>query len=162
MRASLALLGLLVCSSAAAFPALEVEAAGGILGRDSVQSIAPTFAGRVGLDLFDRVTVSMRGMSLSPITAPTQVWGFLADAHVHTRGHFQVNGGLGVGFALAAFSSGDKALDVSLSGVRPFLLADVGVRLALGHFFIGLNAGGWPWTPMWMGTLSFGVRFFGD
>ena len=162
MRPALTLAALLCASSAAAFPALELEVGGGASGRDGVETIAPTFSARLGLDLFDRVVVSLRGLSLSPLNAPTQVWGLLADAHVHTRGRFQVNGGLGVGFAQGTFTAQEGGFDARFNGARPFMLADVGVRLVLGHFFAGLNVGGWPWTPVWMGTLTVGVRFFGD
>lgn len=160
MRPLVLCCALMSAAPAVAFPAFELEVGGGATGREQ---IAPSFQGRVGLDLFDRVVVSLKGLSLSPVWQPAQQWGFLADAHVHTRGRFQVNGGLGVGFALATFlPTQDSGVETRLTTVSPFLLADVGVRLQLGHFFAGLNVGGWPWTPVWLATLTLGLKFGGE
>jgi hypothetical protein len=136
---------------------------GGVLGHDFVSAPGPTLGARVGLDLFDLVTLSVRGMSLSRFDQPRQEIGLLADVHVHSRGRFQVNGGLGLGLAIASVEQAGGGLDVSYSTVRPFPLLDVGVRLNIWKFFVGLNVGGWPFgVPTYTGTASVGISLFGD
>jgi hypothetical protein len=162
MRPSLALAALLFAAPAFAVPALELEVNGGVKGHNGPDTIGPTLGARVGIDLWDILTFSVRGMSLSKFDQPTQEFGLLLDARVHSPGRFQVNGGLGLGLAIATVSPGGDWLDASFTTVRPFPLLDVGVRLNLWKFFVGLNVGGWPFTPTWMGTLSVGISLFGD
>ncbi len=154
------LLAALLCSTPAlAVPALELELNGGVKGHDGPDTIGPTLGVRVGLDLADLFTLSVRGMSLCKFDQPRQEFGFLLDARFHSRGRFQFNGGLGLGLAIASVESGG---DWAFSVIKPLPLVDVGVRLNLWKFFVGLNVGGWPFTPTWLGTLSVGVNFFGD
>lgn len=154
------LLAALLCSTPAlAVPALELEVHGGVKGNNGPDTIGPTLGARIGLDIADLFTVSVKAMSLCKFDDPHQELGFLLDARLHTRGRFQFNGGLGLGLAIASFDQGG---DAAFNVVRPFPLADIGVRLTLWKFFVGLNVGGWPFTPTWFGTLSFGVSFFGD
>lgn len=164
MRPFLAAAALLFSTPALAVPALELEVNGGVKGHNGPETIGPTFGARVGLDLWDLLTLSVRGMTLSTFDQPRQELGFLADVRVHSRGRFQVNGGLGLGLAIATIAPSGDWVDASFTTVRPFPLADVGVRLNLWKLFIGLNVGGWPFnpTPTWMGTLNVGISLFGD
>jgi hypothetical protein len=156
-------LALLLCSTQAlALPALELEVNGGVKGHHGPDTIGPTLGARVGIDLWDLVTLSVRGMSLSTFDQPSQEFGLLAEVRLHNRGRFQFNGGLALGLAIATVAPATDGLDFTYAAVRPFPLVDVGFRVNLWKFFFGVNVGGWPFTPTWMGTLSVGMSFFGD
>lgn len=162
MRPFLVLFALLFSTQALAVPALELEVNGGTFGHDFVSAPTPTLGARVGLDIADLVTVSVRGATLCKFDQPRQELGLLADVRLHSRGRFQLSGGLGLGLAIATFDSSGGSLDAGFATVRPFPLVDLGVRLNLWRFFVGVNVGGWPFTPTWFGTASVGFQFFGD
>ena len=115
----------------------------------------------MGIDLWDILTISVKAISLSKFDQPVQEVGFLADLRLHNRGRVQFNSGLGLGVAVATFTKSEGGVETNYTAVRPFPLVDVGLRVNLWKFFVGANIGGWPFTPTWMGTLSFGVSLFG-
>ena len=154
----LLLLFTLFALPAAAAPALELEVNGGVKGSDCACAFGPTLGARIGLDIANLFTVSVKGMSLSKFDQPRQEFGLLLDARFHSRGRLEFNGGLGLGLAIATVDQNDA----SIVAVRPFPLLDIGLRLNLWRFFIGLNVGGWPFAPTWFGALSVGVSLFGD
>lgn len=161
MRPLLLVAALLFSSKALAVPALELEATGGMHG-GACCGPSPLLGGRVGIDLWDILTFSVKGMSLSRFEARTQEVGFLLDVRVHNRGRVQFNSGLSLGVAVATFADSGSGVDTAFNVVRPFPLADIGLRVNIWKFFVGVNVGGWPFTPTWFGTLSAGVSLFGD
>jgi hypothetical protein len=140
----------LVSSAASATPSLELEVSGGAQG--SVRTGNASFGGRVGVDLFDWFTPGVRALTLDK-----ESWAVLGDLRAHTpRRLFQLNGGIGVGLALARV---EPAVD--MQRVAPYLIADIGVRLNVWRMWIGLNVGGSPFDARWLGMLSIGIAPFG-
>ena len=153
------LLSAVVAVPAFASPALEIELGAGAHG---LKEAAPTVTGRLGLDLWNWFTPSFRVMSLNSLASDQQAWAMLGELRAHTRGRFQLNGGLGLGFALASFAPGDdRGVNAKVTTVNTYLQGDIGLRLTIGRFWVGLNVGGAPYQQMFMGTLNLGVRAFG-
>jgi len=157
------LAGVLVCSAAWASPQLEMEAGGGIFGHaDS----SPTFTGRVGVDFWNHLTPSVRLITLSPLDSGRSAWAVLGELRAHTNGRWQVNAGLSLGLGTATFATGTdhSPLAANLYSASPYVMGDVGLRLMLGHFWVGVNVGGSPMpdNQYWLGTLSVGFRMFGE
>jgi hypothetical protein len=153
----------LVCSAASASTGLEVEAGGGVFGHADT---SPTFTGRVGVDFWNHITPSVRLMTLSPMDGGRSAWAVLGEIRAHSNGRWQVNAGLSLGLGTATFAAGTSKTSVSanLYSVSPYVMGDVGLRLMLGRFWVGLNVGGSPMpdNQYWLGTLSVGFRAFGE
>src|SRR3954471_14581956 len=83
-------------SARAASPNLEIEIGG---GANSQSLIAPTFTARLGLDLFEHLTPSVRVITLMPglSTSAETSWAVLGELRGHTSGRFQLNAGVGLG-----------------------------------------------------------------
>jgi hypothetical protein len=150
MRHSLLLCSLFVSTAAFATPSLELEVSGGAHGW--MRPDGATFGGRVGLDLFDWFTPGVRAMTLDK-----EAWALLGDLRAHTPLRlFQLNGGVGIGFALAKM---DPAVDAQR--ISPYLIGDIGVRLNFWRMWVGFNVGGSPFDQRWLGMLSLGIAPFG-
>ena len=146
-----------------ASPRLEMEAGGGVFGHGDS---SPTFTGRLGVDFWNHLTPSVRLMTLSPLDAGRSAWAILGELRAHSSGRFQVNAGLSLGLGTATFGGGsnNQPLNANVYGVAPYFLGDVGLRLMLGRFWVGLNVGGSPMPDhqYWLGTLSVGFAAFGE
>jgi hypothetical protein len=146
----LAVLFVLCSASAFATASLELEVGGGAHG---LHDAAPTFTGRVGLDLFDWLTPSVRAMTVGMPNVDSS-WAVLGDLHVHTPPHlFQAGIGAAVGFAVASRTGA--------STVAPYFMGDVGVRLNFWRMWVGLNVGASPLPVSWMAFASIGIAPFG-
>jgi hypothetical protein len=160
----------LLALPAFAGPQLEVEVGAGASG---LSLIAPTFTGRVGVDLMGWFTPSLRVMSLTPLSGDTVGWSALAELRAHTPGVFQLTGGVGLGLATASFTrqaSGAVSTQVSTlatstlstNTIAPYLFADLGVRVKLGPVFVGASVGGAPFANQYLALLSVGFAAFGS
>jgi hypothetical protein len=148
----------LIATGAWASPRLELEVGGGATAHAEP---SPTFSARLGIDFIEHLTPSIRMLTLTPPGSEQQVWAMLGEFRVHSSGRFQVSAALGVGFGNAAFAAVDRRIDAEFFAVAPYVNADVGARLMLGRFWIGLNVGGMPWSNLWLATLNVGVGVFG-
>jgi hypothetical protein len=161
----LALAALLSSSVAVAGTHLELEVGAGASGLpDKVPPTAASFSGRVGLDLWDFLTPSIRFVTATPLTNPlppygsTAGWRVLGEVRLHTSGVFQLTGGLAFGVASASmlWTAANTGQDVGA-----YLSADIGVRLKFGPFFVGVGVGGSPWvSPHWETLANVGVSLF--
>ena len=152
-------LTLLLAAPVRAAPKLELELGAGASGLSTAN---PTFLGRIGLDLANWFTPSLRVMSVTPLSGHAMGWSVLGELRAHTRGHVQFMGGLGIGLATAAFTTRPSGgLDAQLNSVSPYLYADLGVRFVFGPFWVGLSAGGAPLAQQWLGLLTVGFSAFG-
>jgi hypothetical protein len=90
-------------------------------------------------------------------------WAIQAELRGHTKGSLlQLTGGLGLALATANMVRSDAGLDASLARpAQPWLTGDLGARLLLGPFFIGVSVGGAPLQQQWLGSLNLGVIAFG-
>ena len=147
---------LLLTSAPALAAKLELELGAGATASHSFET--PSVTGRIGLDFFDHLTPSLRALALSPVgRGDLTAWAFLAELRAHTSGRFQLNAGLGVGVGSALFSPGPgSGVTARVDRVAPYLMGDVGARLCIGKFWVGLNVGGSPSSQGLMGTLSVG------
>jgi len=153
---TLALLALLSSSVAVAGPHLELEVGAGASG---LSTAAATFSGRVGLDLFEFFTPSVRMLVATPLSLDPAGWAFLGELRLHTPGVFQLTGG--VAFGLSSAGMAFRAATTSLTALAPYLTADIGVRLKLGPVLIGIGVGGNPWvSPQWVALANIGVSLF--
>lgn len=145
---------------AASGPKLELEVTAGAASRND---LAPTVSARVGLDLWNWFTPSVRVFSVAPWAGPESAWAIQGELRAHTRGTlFQLTGGLGLGLATATVVRGSTGLEAGLTrSAQPWLTGDLGVRALLGPFFIGLSVGGAPFQQQWLGSLNLGVIAFG-
>jgi hypothetical protein len=160
MTKTLALVALLGSSVAVAGPHLELEVGAGASG---LSTVAATFSGRVGLDLFEIFTPSVRVLIAAPLTfdAVTNVagWAVLGEVRLHTPGVFQLTGGIQFGASTAAMAF--RALVSNPADVVPYLTADIGFRVKLGPVLIGIGVGGNPWiSPQWVALANIGVSLF--
>jgi hypothetical protein len=142
---------------ALAAPTLELEVGGGAF---DVRAPQPTITGRVGVDLLGFVTPSFRVTSLTPLRGASSAWLVLGEARLHTPGPVQLTGGVALGFATAHVTHA-APLDTSVSRVSPWLQADLGLRVVLGRFWIGVAVTSAPLQSYWMGTLNLGASFLG-
>lgn len=140
---------------------LEVEVSAGATSRDA---ISPTVAARVGVDLWNWFTPSVRLVSVTPWAGPESAWAIQGELRAHTRGRvLQLTGGVGLGLATANVVRSTGGLDAALARpAQPWLTGDVGVRALLGPFFIGVSAGGAPLQRQWLASLNLGFVAFGD
>jgi hypothetical protein len=151
------LLPLLLLTSAPCLAAkLELEVGAGATSARAFD--APSLTGRIGLDFFDHLTPSLRALALTPVgRSDLSAWALLGEVRAHTSGRFQLNAGLGVGVGSARFAPGPgTGVSARLDRVAPYLMGDVGARLCLWKFWVGLNVGGSPSSPGLMATLSLG------
>ncbi len=90
-------------------------------------------------------------------------WAIEAELRGHTKGALlQLTGGLGLGLATANVVRSDAGLDASLARpAQPLLTGDLGARVLLGPFFIGVSVGAAPLQQQWLGSLNLGVIAFG-
>jgi hypothetical protein len=152
-------LSLLLAAPARAAPKLELELGAGASGLTAPN---PTFLGRIGLDLANWFTPSVRVMSVTPLSGHAMGWSVLAELRAHSSGHVQFMGGLGIGLATAAFVTRPSGgLDAQVNSISPYLYADLGVRFTFGPFWVGLSAGGAPLAQQWLGLLTVGFCAFG-
>jgi hypothetical protein len=152
----------LFCSAAHASTGLEMEAGGGVFGHADA---SPTFTGRLGVDFWTHITPGVRLMTLSPMDSGRSAWAVLGELRAHSNGRWQVNAGLSFGLGTATFAmAGKQGVSANVYSVAPYVLGDVGLRLMLGRFWVGLNVGGSPMpdNQYWLGTLSVGFRAFGE
>ncbi len=159
MTRSVVLAVLFSSLAAWASPRLELEVGGGpILQTD----FAPSLSARVGVDLAEHFTPSLKVLTLSAPGAEQMNWATLAELRAHTSGTFQVGAGLGVGFGNAVVAAKSTGVDAQFFKVQPYLSGDVSARVMIGRFWVGLNVGGMPLEHLWMATLNVGVAAFGD
>jgi hypothetical protein len=153
---------LLVVSSSAAWadPRLELEVAGGASAH-CLCKIAPTLSARVGVDFAEHFTPSIRLMTFALPGSDNHTWAVLGEFRAHTKGRFQVNAGVGIGFGAAAFNAGEEGLDAKFFRVDPYVNVDVGARVMMGRWWIGANVGGMPGHGVYTAMLSVGVSPFG-
>ena len=144
-----------------ASPRLELEVGGGATGTASLRpDLSPSLGARVGVDLWEHFTPSLRVLTLSPLGSDHTSWATLAEARIHSSGIFQVSAALGAGFGNAEVGT-QPALDAQFFQVKPYLEGDVGARVMIGRFWIGLNVGGMPLDRTWIASLNVGVAAFG-
>jgi hypothetical protein len=166
MTRALALAALLGSSVAVAGPHLELEVGAGISGPDfrlsdfsNFSRINASFSGRVGLDLFEIFTPSVRVMFANPVNlTDTTGWTVLGELRLHTPGVFQLTGGVAFGV-----SSVNMIYESVVSGqnIAPYLTADIGIRFKLGPILLGVGVGGSPWvSPHWNLLANVGVSLF--
>lgn len=140
---------------------LEVEVGAGATSRDA---ISPTVSARVGVDLWNWFTPSVRLVSVTPWAGPESAWAIQGELRAHTRGRvLQLTGGVGLGLATANVVRSSSGLDANLTRpALPWLTGDVGVRALLGPFFLGVSVGGAPLQQQWLASLNLGFVAFGD
>lgn len=151
----LVLLAALAASPALAGPRLELEVGAGAW---ALKAFTPNVTGRVGLDLFGWFTPSLRVLTLNALGSNPTALSILAEGRAHTKGLFQVTGGVAVGFATATVSPDGS----SVARAAPALLGDLGVRVMLGPVWLGAGVGGNPLALTWQALLNVGVVAFGS
>ncbi len=151
-------LSLALAVPALAGPKLELEVGAGGSG---TKAAAATLTGRIGVDLLDWFTPSVRVVTLTPLGGAPTALAVLGEVRAHTSGKLQLTAGVGVGVATATFVPGATGVDATVARATPWLQGDVGLRVVLGPFFVGLGVGGAPAAQRWMATLSVGVAAFG-
>jgi hypothetical protein len=152
-RAIAASVAVFACAASAS-PRLELEVGGGLT---AISQLAPTFTGRIGLELMGWFTPSVRVMSLTPLSARAMGWSVLAELRAHTPGRVQLTGGLALGVASASFTARSGVMDARVDQVAPYLWADLGLRVILGPFWIGAAVGGAPFDAQLMVLANVGV-----
>lgn len=161
------LLSLLLSSAAFAGPRLELELGG---GTTAWPTTSPLLQARVGLDLFDVLTPSLKVVSRTPWSPADATVGAYFELRAHTRGVVQLTGGVAAGLFSATVSTpgapvvGEGGL-VTVSPptrLRDDYLADLGLRVKLGPAFVGASVGVAPVQQHVFGTLTVGLALFGD
>jgi hypothetical protein len=149
-------LALFLLSTPALAAKLELEVGAGSTGSDDLSG--PAITGRIGVDFLDHLTPSLRVLALSPVRGGDyQSWAMLGELRAHTSGTVQLTAGLGVGFASALVSPGvGDSVNARLHRTEPYVLGDLGARVTISKFWLGLSVGGSPSTPGFMATLSIG------
>jgi hypothetical protein len=154
-----ALAALLSSAPALAGPRLELEVGGGVF---DVSAPAPTFTGRLGVDVLGFFTPSLRVTTLTPFSASASSWLLLAELRLHTPGMVQLTGGVAAGFATADVRHPSSApLEATVARNAPWLQADLGLRVVVSRFWVGAAVTYAPFAQQWLGTLNLGVAFFG-
>ncbi len=154
---------LAVSSSVVAFadPRLELEVGGGV-SASCLCAPAPALSARIGVDLAEHFTPSLRLLTFALPGSDHHTWAVLGEFRAHTKGRVQLNAGAGIGFGAAAFNATSDGLDAQFFRVAPFVNVDAGVRVMLGRWWVGANVGGMPWSKVATAMLSVGVSPFGD
>ena len=139
---------------------LELELAGGASAQND---LTPTVSGRIGVDLWNWLTPSVRVLSIAPWAGPTSAWAIQGELRAHTKGTLlQLTGGVGLGLATASVDRSASGVDATVSrAAQPWLTGDLGARLLLGPFFVGASVGVAPLQRQWLGSLNLGVIAFG-
>ena len=121
-------------------PKLEVEVSGGVTSRSD---LTPTVSARLGVDLWNWFTPSVRLVSVAPWSGSQSAWAIQAELRGHTRGSLlQLTGGIGFGLATANVVRAPTGVDADLSRpAQPWLTGDLGGRVLLGPLFLGVS--GW-------------------
>lgn len=152
LRGLLALLLLLVASPAPAAK-LELEVGAGA-GRSAD---GPTLSGRIGLDVLEHLTPSVRALTSGWGETSSQAWAVLGELRAHTSGRVQLTGGLGLGVGAAYVSSAPgEGVTARLLRTSPTLRADLGLRVTFSSLWVALGVAGSPSSPGLLGMLSVG------
>lgn len=147
-------------SSAPSSPKLELEVSAGATPR---LELTPTVSGRVGVDLWNWFTPSVRVLSVAPWSGSSSAWAIQGELRAHTSGTLlQLTGGVGLGLATASIDRGSTELDATVQKAQPWLTGDVGARVLLGPFFLGASLGYAPVQGQWLGALSLGLIALGN
>lgn len=157
----------LLSSAVLAGPRLELEVGG---GATALPAVSPAVQARVGLDLFDVLTPSLKVVSRSPWSPAESTVGAYFELRAHTRGVVQLTGGVAAGlFSATVATAGtpvvgaDGVVTVSQpTRLRDDYLADLGLRVKLGPAFVGASVGVAPAQQQVFGTLTLGLALFGD
>jgi hypothetical protein len=137
---------------------LEFEVGGGVTSRTD---LSPTLSGRLGVDLWGWFTPSIRLISVGPWTPATSAWAIQGELRAHTRGFFQITGGIGFGLATANVARDAQVFDADLTrAAQPWLTGDVGARLVFGPLFVGASVGGAPFQQRWLFSANVGLIAF--
>lgn len=138
---------------------LELGAGAGATGIDPNGALT----GRIGIDLAEHFTPSLRGVALGQPASGLDLWALLAELRAHTSGRLQLTGGVafGVGSLLVGPGPGDS-VSANLHRTMPYILGDIGLRLMLSNFWLGASVGGSPTRPGYLGTLYLGWAPFDD
>lgn len=141
-------------------PKLELEVAGGASAQND---LTPTVSGRIGVDLWNWLTPSVRVLSIAPWAGPSSAWAIQGELRAHTKGTLlQLTGGVGLGLATASVERSASGIDATVArAAQPWLTGDLGARVLLGPFFVGASIGGAPLQRQWLGSLNLGVIAFG-
>lgn len=141
-------------------PKLELEIAGGASAQND---LTPTVSGRIGVDLWNWLTPSVRVLSVAPWAGPTSAWAIQGELRAHTQGALlQLTGGVGLGLATASVDRSSSGVDATVArAAQPWLTGDVGARVLLGPFFLGASVGVAPIQRQWLGSLNVGLIAFG-
>lgn len=142
-------------------PKLELEVSAGAVSRTD---LSPTVSARLGVDVWNWFTPSVRVFSVAPWEGPSSAWAIQAEARAHTKGSLlQLTGGIGIGLATANVQRSGVTLEGELTRAAvPWITGDIGLRLLLGPFFVGLSVGGAPLQQQLLGSLNLGVVAFGN
>lgn len=168
MTRSLLLLVGLTAASATAGPRLELELGGSAA---ALPAPAPLLQARVGLDVFNVLTPSLKVVSRSPWSPREANLGVYFELRAHTRGVVQLTGGVAAGLFATTLSSAGGAgggdVEGGLSATPPVrlrddYLADLGLRVMLGRVWLGASVGVAPLQQQVFGTVTLGVALFGD
>ena len=154
---------LVVSSSSIAFadPRLELEVAGGV-STHCFCKLSPALTARVGVDFAEHFTPSIRILTFALPGSDHHAWALLGEFRAHTRGRFQVNAGVALGFGKAFFDASEDGLEAQFFRVDPYVNVDVGARLMFGRWWVGANVGGMPALALYTATLNVGVSPFGE
>jgi hypothetical protein len=140
-------------------PKLEVEVSGGVTSRTD---LTPTVSARLGVDVWNWFTPSVRLLSVAPWAGSQSAWAIQAELRAHSKGTFQLTGGVGLGLATANVVRTGSGLDAELTRpALPWLTGDVGARVLLGPIFVGVSVGGAPLQQQWLASLNLGFVAFG-
>ncbi len=157
---------LLVSQAALAGPRLELELGG---GATAWPAVSPTVQARVGLDLFDLLTPSVKVVSRTPWSTDRATLGVYFELRAHTRGVVQLTGGVAAGLLSSTVTAGTPTIGAdgvvtatTPTRLRDDYLADVGLRVKLGPVFVGAAIGVAPVQQQVFGTLTVGLALFGD
>jgi len=142
-------------------PKLELEISAGATTR---LQLSPAVSGRVGVDLWNWFTPSVRVVSVAPWAGSNSAWAIQGELRAHTGGTFvQLTGGVGLGLATATIDREGSELDATVQkAAQPWLTGDVGGRVLLGPVFLGASLGYAPVQRQWLGSVQLGVIAFGS
>ena len=134
----------------AAAARLELEVGAGAESR----AAAPMLTGRVGVDFFDWLTPSLRAFAVSPPGGDVSAWALAGELRAHTRGRVQMFGALGLALGNAYLFAENDTYSARMVRQGAYLLGELGARLRLFDFFLGLSVGGSPLSDRFLVTAS--------
>ena len=88
---------------------LELEVAGGASAA-CLCRVSPALSARLGVDFAEHFTPSVRMMTFALPGSEDHSWAVLGELRAHTKGRFQVNAGVGLGFGQAHFNAGPDGI----------------------------------------------------